>query len=210
VTVEKNQPREIFQIGIAGLERSTTYHYRLLRPGLAADRRYWLRRGQAVHHGERRLRRHHHRLRLSADLNCVRSLGDGHDGLIVGADGIAIDLAGHGVEGVNFALGNDGGFDDVAISGGDLYAVDVSLRRNGASLNRIRAVRAGRLSPPFVEPSTGAGISSQGGEENVVRASRMEENGDFGIDAVEGVTDRGGNTASGNGNPVQCRNVFCG
>ena len=33
---------------------------------------------------------------------------------------------------------------------------------------------------------------------------------DFGIDAVSGVVDLGGNTASGNGNPLQCRNVFCG
>jgi hypothetical protein len=35
-------------------------------------------------------------------------------------------------------------------------------------------------------------------------------NADFGIDAVPGVTDLGGNTASLNGNPLQCRNVFCG
>jgi parallel beta-helix repeat protein len=35
-------------------------------------------------------------------------------------------------------------------------------------------------------------------------------NADFGIDAVGGVTDLGGNTAFGNGNPLQCRNVFCG
>jgi hypothetical protein len=26
---------------------------------------------------------------------------------------------------------------------------------------------------------------------------------------VAGVTDLGGNTATGNGNPLQCRNVFC-
>jgi hypothetical protein len=30
-----------------------------------------------------------------------------------------------------------------------------------------------------------------------------------GIDAVSGVTDLGGNTASGNGNPLQRQNVFC-
>jgi hypothetical protein len=34
-------------------------------------------------------------------------------------------------------------------------------------------------------------------------------NGDFGIDAASGSTDLGGNTASDNGNPLQCRNVFC-
>jgi hypothetical protein len=42
-----------------------------------------------------------------------------------------------------------------------------------------------------------------------LRNNRADDNGDFGIDAVAGVTDGGGNTASGNGNPLQCRNVFC-
>ena len=35
-------------------------------------------------------------------------------------------------------------------------------------------------------------------------------NHDLGIEAVPGVVDAGGNTASGNGNPLQCTNVFCG
>jgi parallel beta-helix repeat protein len=34
-------------------------------------------------------------------------------------------------------------------------------------------------------------------------------NGDFGIEAVAGVTDGGGNKAHGNGNPAQCLNVAC-
>jgi hypothetical protein len=43
-----------------------------------------------------------------------------------------------------------------------------------------------------------------------LRDNHADDNGDFGIDAVVGVVDLGGNTASGNGNPLQCRNVFCG
>jgi parallel beta-helix repeat protein len=35
-------------------------------------------------------------------------------------------------------------------------------------------------------------------------------NHDLGIEAVSGVTDGGGNKASGNGNALQCTNVFCG
>lgn len=31
----------------------------------------------------------------------------------------------------------------------------------------------------------------------------------LGINAVAGVTDLGGNRAHGNGDPLQCRNVFC-
>src|SRR3954451_1264114 len=34
-------------------------------------------------------------------------------------------------------------------------------------------------------------------------------NHDLGIEAVHGVTDGGGNKAAGNGNPLQCTNVFC-
>jgi len=42
-----------------------------------------------------------------------------------------------------------------------------------------------------------------------LRRNTTYRNGDLGIDAVAGVTDLGGNTANGNGNPLQCLNVFC-
>jgi hypothetical protein len=35
------------------------------------------------------------------------------------------------------------------------------------------------------------------------------DNGDLGIEAVSGVIYGGENTASGNGNPLQCLNVVC-
>jgi hypothetical protein len=35
-------------------------------------------------------------------------------------------------------------------------------------------------------------------------------NGDLGIEAAVGVIDAGGNTAGGNGNPLQWLNVSCG
>ena len=40
-------------------------------------------------------------------------------------------------------------------------------------------------------------------------ANTANRNDDLGIEAVPGVTDGGGNKASGNGNPLQCTNVFC-
>jgi hypothetical protein len=43
----------------------------------------------------------------------------------------------------------------------------------------------------------------------LIRRNVANDNGDFGIEAVEGVIDGGGNRASGNGNPLQCLNVFC-
>jgi parallel beta-helix repeat protein len=43
----------------------------------------------------------------------------------------------------------------------------------------------------------------------VVRANTANNNGDLGIEAIEGTIDGGGNRASGNGNPLQCVNVVC-
>ena len=42
-----------------------------------------------------------------------------------------------------------------------------------------------------------------------LRRNRATNNGDLGIEAVSGVIDLGGNAAAGNGNPLQCTNVFC-
>lgn len=43
----------------------------------------------------------------------------------------------------------------------------------------------------------------------ILRGNTTNDNGDLGIEAVAGVIDRGGNQASGNGNPLQCVNVTC-
>lgn len=43
-----------------------------------------------------------------------------------------------------------------------------------------------------------------------LRANTADKNTDLGIEASAGVIDGGANKASGNGNPLQCTNVFCG
>ena len=43
----------------------------------------------------------------------------------------------------------------------------------------------------------------------VIADNGANDNADYGIQAVPGVIDGGGNTASGNGNPLQCLNVVC-
>jgi hypothetical protein len=73
--------------------------------------------------------------------------------------------------------------------------------------NRYRR-RAGRGRPNLVHDNTGDGIEVQATNARL-RDNSATVNGDFGIDAAAGVTDLGGNFASGNGNPLQCRNVFC-
>ena len=52
------------------------------------------------------------------------------------------------------------------------------------------------------------GIDVVESDDTIARNS-ANENGDYGIRAVVGVTDDGGNTASGNGNAAQCTNVVC-
>ena len=52
------------------------------------------------------------------------------------------------------------------------------------------------------------GIDVDSASSTLVRNS-ANRNYDLGIEAVAGVTDGGGNKASGNGNPLQCTNVFC-
>jgi hypothetical protein len=42
-----------------------------------------------------------------------------------------------------------------------------------------------------------------------IARNTANENADLGIEAVAGVTDGGGNRASGNGNGAQCTNVVC-
>jgi parallel beta-helix repeat protein len=42
-----------------------------------------------------------------------------------------------------------------------------------------------------------------------LRGNGANHNSDLGIEAVPGVIDAGGNRAAGNGNPLQCLNVFC-
>lgn len=60
----------------------------------------------------------------------------------------------------------------------------------------------------LVDRNEGDGIELQAPDARL-RGNGARDNGDFGIDAAPGVTDLGGNFASGNGNPLQCRNVFC-
>ena len=52
------------------------------------------------------------------------------------------------------------------------------------------------------------GIDTRSGSTSLMH-NQANENADFGIDAAPGVIDLGGNGAALNGNPLQCRNVFC-
>jgi parallel beta-helix repeat protein len=173
ITVAQNS-QEPFILNVPGLQRGTTYHYRICAsdsqqkggPGCGADRQLSTPNvdcGDTITAD----------LHLSADLDCIKT--GGRDGPVVGAHGIEIDLGGHEMTGLGLALDNRGGFDDVTIRGGGLYAYNTALSLDGASRNRIIGVGAGRLLDPLSGgPSTSVGIRIQGGEANVVRHSSVQ------------------------------------
>jgi parallel beta-helix repeat protein len=81
----------------------------------------------------------------------------------------------------------NGGFDGILV---EPTAADTLLDRNTASHNADDGI-------DVESPST------------TLTGNTANQNQDLGIEAVPGVTDGGGNKASGNGNPLQCTNVFC-
>jgi hypothetical protein len=204
-TVQKNVPGTAI-VSITGLQRSTTYHYRVCAqdsqqtggPGCGDDKQFTTPNvdcGDTITAD----------LHLSADLDCLGTSGS--DGPAVSADGIDIDLAGHTIRGAGVALDNSGGFDDVTIHNGGLYAYGTALKLTGTNRNLIRSVGAGLIQNPFTGPSTSTGVRIQGGEANAIRYSHLqgESVGVWASDspglvvadstAVSGAGSRGGGTA---------------
>ena len=66
--------------------------------------------------------------------------------------------------------------------------------------------RAGRTPWQTVPESDGIHVEDSG---TLIANNTANDNADYGIQAVPGVIDGGGNTASGNGNPLQCIGVVC-
>jgi hypothetical protein len=74
-----------------------------------------------------------------------------------------------------------------------------------------------RVGPEAARVLVKANLASRHGDDGIdvgspavtVTANVANDNADLGIEAVAGVTDGGGNRASGNGNPAQCVGVVC-
>jgi parallel beta-helix repeat protein len=120
-------------------------------PALAGGGRPSLRCGQTV----------------TTSLTLTRDLvGCPGDGLVVGADGITIDLGGHAIRGVN-TVGGTGvvvdGHRGVRVVNGtisDFFAAGVSLHASPDAL--VRDLRVRRIGAGGVEPQTSAGIHVDG------------------------------------------------
>jgi parallel beta-helix repeat protein len=170
VTVQPNKPYDLF-VEVTGLQRSTTYHYRLCArdsqqqggPGCGQDKTFAtpnLDCGEVITHD----------VALSAPLYC-EDFADG--GLVIGADGIDLSLGGNRLIGplTDFydttdpvAIDNSGGYDDVTIRNGSISAWGTMVGLNDADYNVIRNIDSIR---------NGAGIDIDGGEGVVVRSTHV-------------------------------------
>lgn len=101
-------------------------------------------------------------LRLTQDLSCSG------DGLIVGADGITINLGGHTLEGVGAGHGvdNSGGYHGVTVRNGAIRGFDVGVALAGAERDRLVDLTLNRGRP------SGIGITLDGSDANrIVRVA---------------------------------------
>jgi parallel beta-helix repeat protein len=178
-TFEANTPTSVTGV-VSGLERSTLYHYRFCArddtqqggPGCGEDRTFTT---QSFDCGETVTSS----VQLTADYLCHNEAG-----LVVGAAGIEIDLAGHrfdanagtlpnGPRGID----NSGGFDDVTVRNGTMHGWGEAVFALDASRNRVLDVAAfGILSA----------VAFRGGDANEVRRSELfgELEGLLAIDSV--------------------------
>jgi nitrous oxidase accessory protein NosD len=105
----------------------------------------------------------------------------------------------------NHSPATDNVIRDNTVVGGDL-GIAIGPEAGGVVLNTVvdanRVTGASDDGIQLVGPSTGL-------ETSVVSRNVAVHNGDFGIEAVPGTRDGGGNRAAGNGNPLQCLNVAC-
>ena len=83
------------------------------------------------------------------------------------------------------------------VAGASLDGISVDVTAAGTLLDGNLTFGAGDDGIDVDSPTT------------TLRRNTANRNHDLGIEAVPGVTDGGGNMASGNGNPLQCTNIFC-
>jgi hypothetical protein len=142
VSVAQNAPTSVTVV-VSGLQRATLYHYRFCAedddqpdgPGCGEDRTFTTQSfacGETVTSDVR------------TDMLCFSK-----PGLVVGADGVDVNLSGHSLDGgtTGFPNGptgidNSGGFDDVTVRNGRLPNWGDAISATDASRNRILSVDA--------------------------------------------------------------------
>jgi parallel beta-helix repeat protein len=168
--LQPNEPQTVL-VEIGGLQRDTTYHYRFCAqdsqqqggPGCGEDKSFTTPNvdcGDVITHD----------LTLSASLQCDTSPDLG---LVVGADGVDINLNGHAVSGASgrppretsgTGIDNGAGRDDVTIRNGAVVQWSNAVHLDGASFNLIRNVNMS---------GGNSSVRIDGGESNTIRSSVM-------------------------------------
>jgi large repetitive protein len=129
-------------------------------------------------------------------------------------DGIAIENGRGNLVALNVILDarNSGiylGLNEPPIGGGDNVVRRNMVRRNGGDGFVVRSTdHHSLLAGNLARRSGEDGFDVESTSTKLAR-NRAIGNDDLGIEAVFGVIDRGGNRASGNGDPRQCVNVRC-
>jgi parallel beta-helix repeat protein len=198
--VPANASRSVFPT-ITGLDRSTTYHYRICAqdsqqqggPGCGADKQFTT---VNVDCGDTLTADTH----LSGDLDCFDF---GRPGLTIGADAIVVDLGSHTVVASGPAVDNGGGHNDVTIRDGSLGSLGTVVVLSGASRNRLVRLNVGVAPPGGVFFEASRGITIDSGQANVIRDTHAAAAGD-GIEVhgspglvVNGATASGGRSGFG-------------
>ena len=132
-------------------------------------------------------------------------------GDVIGADAPGTSALGNALDGVLIdgssfnTIGGTGEGDGNLISGNG-RGIEVTENASGVKIqgNRIGTNAAGTAAIPNTDD--GIDVDATG---TLIAANTARFNGDWGIEAVPGVVDGGGNRASGNGRPAQCLNVTC-
>ncbi len=110
--------------------------------------------------------------------------------------------------------------------GEGLHLAQPKTARSRRTIPLRNVVRAARLDGIAINPDNVGPVTNTRLDRNVVLRAGDDgvdvdststtltrnvavHNGDLGIEAVSGVTDGGGNRASGHGNPLQCTNISC-
>jgi parallel beta-helix repeat protein len=161
------------------------------------------------------------------------------DGIIVTGDGNRIrniqvlDAVGCSDGGCGFGVSLEGGIGNTVSGNVVLRAHKVAIRVDAFTGSAAGTVIRGNLVRdagvhgiavdfehvgPVTDTLVIANIALRAGNDGIhvdsastkVTRNIAERNADLGIDAVPGVTDGGGNRATGNGNPLECVNISCG
>lgn len=153
-------------VDLTGLQRSTTYHYRLCAsdsdeanpPGCGEDRTF---RTTNLACGDV--------ITTDFALDGTTTCESEAVGVVIGADGVDFNLNGHELFGptgrapeqtTGIGIDNTAGHDDVTIRNGWVRRFGTAIRLSGASFNVLRGVTIG---------DGNAGVVIQGGEANTIR-----------------------------------------